>query len=184
MDKFTQTINKARINLINPDRAVINIYDIAESLAKQCRFLGQCEGFYSVARHSVILSKIVPTELALRALLHDAHEAYMGDITSPIKALIREETDILERLAKRLDSAIFSRFNVTTIDYDTVHDYDRRLLAYEYIELMGDFETTDLFRQGVRPLPYPIQSSNWTSTWSIDRRLFLMRFQELTNGKC
>lgn len=69
----------------------IDIYDIAKSLSNQCRFLGQVEKFYSVAQHCVLgveaLRKLhwsVPIQLCF--LLHDAPEAYLCDIPSPLKS--------------------------------------------------------------------------------------------------
>ena len=59
--------------------------DIATHLAKQCRYNGAVPGYYSVAEHSVLVSQCVPKHLQFLALLHDAAEAYLGDLVRPVK---------------------------------------------------------------------------------------------------
>lgn len=65
----------------------IDIRDIAHALALECRYLNHSSVHYSVAQHSVLLSRWVPAEFALDALLHDAEEAYLGDLARPLKVL-------------------------------------------------------------------------------------------------
>ena len=107
---WLQTFTGKRIDLINPTREMVDIEDIAHSLSMICRYNGHCRDFYSVAEHSVMVeamgsqillrreaernsgkfsappkptSEIVQQSLAL--LLHDAAEAYIGDLTTPLK---------------------------------------------------------------------------------------------------
>lgn len=72
----------------------IDIEDIAHSLARQCRFNGHTSMFYSVARHSIVMCKQMllmgKNDLALLALMHDATEAYVGDMVKPLKNLLPE----------------------------------------------------------------------------------------------
>lgn len=65
----------------------IDIADIARSLANQCRFLGHV-AYYSVGQHAVNVSRVVTPENAVHGLLHDAAEAYLGDIVKPLKGLV------------------------------------------------------------------------------------------------
>lgn len=92
-------------NFENLDRNKISIIDIAKSLSNICRFNGHCE-FYSVAQHSVLVSRLVPQEYALKALLHDASEAYLGDVTFPLKQLLPTYKD----LEKRVQELIYLNF--------------------------------------------------------------------------
>ena len=85
---------------------VIALEDIAHGLAYQCRFNGQTKTFYSVAQHCLMVADLVSDELRAAALLHDAAEAYLGDMVKPLKALIPDygsiESAVSELIALRL----------------------------------------------------------------------------------
>lgn len=77
-----------RIYPLDPRRGSVDIVDVAHALAHLCRFNGHCAQFYSVAEHSVMVAdmvKDVAPELELHALIHDAPEAYLGDLPRPVK---------------------------------------------------------------------------------------------------
>lgn len=69
-------------DFLNPKPETIYIEDIAWALAFTCRFGGQSLHYYSVAQHSILVADAVPFELRLQALLHDAAEAYVGDVVA------------------------------------------------------------------------------------------------------
>ena len=85
MNPWVQTFSGKKFDLINPSIDSVCLIDIAHALSRICRFNGHVKNFYSVAEHSVYVSNCVPEKYAKEALLHDAHEAYVGDVTSPMK---------------------------------------------------------------------------------------------------
>lgn len=86
---WLQTYSGRRFYPADPRPEDVSIVDIAHGLAHICRFGGQSMQFYSVAEHSVFVSELLtyrgfPWEVAMLGLLHDAHEAYTGDMIRPI----------------------------------------------------------------------------------------------------
>jgi len=77
-----------RFDLLAPKADQVSTLDIAHALSQLCRFNGHTSRHYSVAQHSLLVASIVPAEHQLAALLHDATEAYVGDMTRPLKALL------------------------------------------------------------------------------------------------
>ena len=85
MESFILTHSGKRVQFEAFDPACIDIEDIAHALSMVCRFAGHCPRHYSVAQHSMLVADLVSEEYKLAALLHDASEAYLGDVTSPLK---------------------------------------------------------------------------------------------------
>jgi len=137
---WLETYRGRRVDFEAPDPATICIADIAHSLAMQCRYTGQCQRFYSVAEHSVFCSRWLEAHghdrrLQLLGLLHDAAEAYLGDLHPYLKRLFPE----WNTYAARLDAAIYEalRLSPPTNDEQQIVDLaDEVALATEIREQM------------------------------------------------
>lgn len=88
------------VNVFEPTIDMICIEDIAHALSHQCRFSGHLKKFYSVAQHSVYVASIVSDENKFDALMHDASEAYLLDIPTPIKAKLEHYKTLEANLMK------------------------------------------------------------------------------------
>jgi hypothetical protein len=86
------------LKILDPDS--ICIEDIAHGLANTARFAGQLPVLYSVAQHSFHVAQSALKENQLAALLHDASEAYLGDMPSPFKKLLPDFKDYEDKLMK------------------------------------------------------------------------------------
>jgi len=121
------TLSGRRVDPFNMKSDDIYIYDIAHSLSMQCRYNGHIKRFYSVAEHSVLVCQYLPNEYKLWGLLHDATEAYIGDVISPIK----QRLDSYNKLEKGIHRIIAEYFNLSYEIPEIVHDADRHVLAQE-----------------------------------------------------
>jgi len=102
-----------KVFLANPSPEMIDIRDIAQGLSHLCRYGGQCKRFYSVAEHSVLVAiqvlRLTGSRcLARSALMHDSPEAYLCDVTGPLKDML-VVYDILE---SRFEAAIREKFGL------------------------------------------------------------------------
>lgn len=133
---WMQTWTGGRFYPLDPRKSEVEIVDIAFALGNIARYNGHCR-FYSVAEHSVHVSRIVPPEHALQGLLHDAHEAYMGDITRPMKnCLMRLDADFgLDTIERRVMIAIASAFGTSPDLHMWVKNADLAMLALEKMRL-------------------------------------------------
>lgn len=104
----------------DPRSEDISILDIAHHLANICRFGGACKPFYSVAQHSVHVSHIGSGVSARIKLMHDAPEAYAGDIVRPLK--YHPSFDFYFQIEAALWKVISGRFGLGVDDPKKVSD--------------------------------------------------------------
>lgn len=131
---WIQTFSGRKVDLLDPQPESIFLHDIAWSLSRLCRFGGHTntDQIYSVAQHSYHVSYEVPAEHALAGLMHDAHEAYLGDITRPVKDVIEQLTGgAFARFETKLQLAVFEAFGIAWPIPETVNEADLTLLATE-----------------------------------------------------
>jgi hypothetical protein len=121
---------------LDPRADEVHISDIVHALSNICRFGGH-SSFYSVAQHSVLVSERCDPADALWGLLHDAAEAYIGDIVRPLKRL--DVCAPLRRAEKRIQEVIAERFGLTMPEPTSVHLADMRMLATEAEQLMNAY---------------------------------------------
>lgn len=121
------------MNLLAPAAADISILDIAHSLSQLCRFVGQIGVFYSVAQHSVLCSRYCDPADAMAGLLHDAAEAYTGDLPRPVKVL--PGMDRYSACEQHLTAVILQRFGLSGRIPDSVRRADDLLCVREALEL-------------------------------------------------
>ncbi len=131
-----QTYYGRYFNLLEPEGYKFDICEIAFALSNLCRFGGHCRPFYSVAQHCVIVSQDVPPEDAMAGLLHDAAEAFLGDITKPLKTLLPE----YKKLETRVEKAIFAFYGLPEILPESVKKADLAALATERYYLLQEQE--------------------------------------------
>jgi hypothetical protein len=150
------------LDLLNPDPAVMDLDVIAQSLSKLCRYTGQCLRFYSVAEHSVRASYIDET---LETLLHDAAEAFIGDVATPLKRLLPDYAIIEEKI----EAAIAERYGLKWPWNIDVHNADAVMLVTEQRDLLPPgkpFNTLRPLDKHITMAPQPILY--WRGTF-IDR---------------
>jgi len=132
-DDALETFTGGRFHPFDPDPSDVHIADIAGGLAHTCRFGGHCRSFYSVAQHSLFVASELEDQgprLELYGLLHDAAEAYLGDLPRPVK----REFDAFEAAEARILDTVWSALDVESpseAEWETVMAADDRLLAYE-----------------------------------------------------
>ncbi len=130
---FITTRHGHNVDFLNPDPKTIQIEDIAHALALIPRFGGHTGRLYSVAQHSIHVAALCPPELKLIGLLHDANEAYLGDIITPIKNVLPG----FRALEDRFHAVICERFEISRILPEEVQLADKTMLAMEARDLMG-----------------------------------------------
>lgn len=116
MTNWIQTHSGTKFDFFDIESNSISINDIIHSLHNQCRYLGHTETFYSVLHHSVFtafLGYYFSREESgfIACLLHDAHEAYVGDISSPFKSAIPyEAAKAIESITSRIDRLLYTKY--------------------------------------------------------------------------
>jgi len=167
----------------------VDVEDIAHALSNICRYSGHCRKFYSVAEHSVLVSRIIramwPDDLdAIWAgLLHDATEAYVGDVTTPLKVLLPKFMEVEDSLALDIAKKFKVRWNKRTTDRVKIADLialstEARLLFADvsHWDMIKLYEPrSDLLRQD-----FPVNPE-------LAKKIFLGEIRrvegELKNGK-
>lgn len=178
MADYITTFSKIHFTPLAPRREDIIIEDIAHALSLMTRANGHFPEFYSVAQHCMDCAMAAKAEgLSVReqlaCLLHDASEAYLSDITRPVKANLAE----YRRIEKTLQDTIYGKYlpgGLTETEEQTVKRIDDACLYYEFEHFMGE----RLFPQAPQIAKVPEYK---TSPFREAEEAFLKRFYELTD---
>lgn len=157
-----RTVSGIYVNVFDPEPEMFIIEDIAHALSMQCRFGGHLPLFYSVAEHCIDVSGRCTPENKFSGLMHDASEAYLLDIPSPIKKRLSNYKEIEDGVMK----VISRKFG---FDWPLTND----------VKLMDSMALSDEWRSLM--LSQSIYEHHYNPEKMRD--YFLMAFKSLSNGR-
>lgn len=178
---FIGTFTGRKFYVLDPRPEDIAIQDIAHALSMQCRYNGHVRKFYSVAEHSFLVSMAAQnsyshsgTEDCLRALLHDAAEAYVGDLPSPIKRSVPTITEAEDRI----ESMIMNKFGLPEKMPEWLRELDQRITTDERCALMVP---TDLWTDENPLEALGVQINGWSPEEA--EKMFLFRYGSILRSR-
>lgn len=173
-NNFIHVVGGGRFYIKDMSKNSVDYYGIGTALSKLCRYTGNCDFFYSVAQHSVLVSELVHPSIALEALMHDAAEAYLGDVSTPVKQELTEYKVIEKRVEDWFIKETYLDIHKEGIKYA---DLQARKIEKRCLLTKTDDEFPEL--EG-------IELDEWWSGYEIPHlddqvaeRLFHNRFKEL-----
>ena len=139
---YLKTYMGKKVDPLTVEPEDITLEDIAHALSLMCRGNGQVVHFYSVGQHCINCAKEAKARgwserLQLGCLLHDAAEAYMSDLITPIKVHMPEYYEMEDRFLK----AVYEKFGLSDLskeEWDQIMEVDRALLTYDLVELLKE----------------------------------------------
>ena len=167
---WIQTYSGKKFDFLDIKLESIDIIDIAHALSNLCRYTGHTKSFYSVADHSILAALNVNKEDRLVALLHDATEAYLNDISKPLKNLLPRYRELEDAVWLK----IAEKFGLPAKLPLSVKDVDLRLLATEKRDLLAEEPDEWTIIKDVKP--YPKKVCSWGREKSEE--LFLKIFYD------
>lgn len=183
---WIQLRSGGKFDFANPKDSTWVIPDIAGGLAHINRFNGQSNFPISVAQHSINVSYLVPPEQALAALFHDAAEAFIGDITTPMKTVLGS---VFKTLELAVEAEIFGRLNLNPYTPEIRHA-DLVCLATERLLLFKTLRPEPWpCLEGIHPLVDADYGNDWylfdiggNTRPEVSYPRFLQRYEELLNA--
>lgn len=172
-DHFIQTFTGKRVNPIKMTPDDVDIRDIAHALALTNRFTGHTPEPYSVAQHSVLVANLckpggfyADPNLHLWALLHDSGEAYLADISRPVKMAFMEQVGpFLKEVESGIMKAVCGKFGLSIQEPPEVKKADDDALANEAYSFFGETDSYKhwhhQFSNGYKQMPFMIKPQPW-----------------------
>ncbi len=133
---WMQTYSGKKFSFLDPQPEDVCFDDVIMALSQTCRFNGHCQGFYSVAQHSLGVAFLVKT-YKYTAILHDAPEAYYGDLSTPFKEALEQKLGSGWRtILDNIDKVVAEALNYNYPIPDEVKRADLIMLATEKRDLL------------------------------------------------
>ena len=182
MNNSIRTNDGRLVDPFNPKPEDIRPRVFIHALSQLNRFTGHADWPYSVAQHTTILYKHVPTELRRAAIVHDFSEAWFNDLASPVKA----RNVVYKRHEKRAAAYIANQLGVTDEELALLDPYDKSL----YIDVRNTLfrnrkpELTGMGdeRTGLGVNPHEFREQTWRNVRDMLGCLFVRHFgQEVYN---
>ena len=195
-DAYMELASQKKVHPFRLERDMVLIDDIANSLAMQPRFNGHLPKFYSVADHSIYVMRqakkflehenfpdYLKHKILIRALLHDAAEAFISDIPSPVKRFmtcVKEiEDEILRKLYHFYDADIYNTYWIQASN-KIIKDSDIMVLLGEKYDLTNSRTRWDYYEDSYDRCSFTIYPSY---SWRTSKREFLCVFHQLTDWR-
>jgi 5'-nucleotidase len=166
------------VNPLDLKPELVRVEDIAHSLGNLCRYTGHTKYHYSVAQHSIYVSKLVPEELAFPALFHDAQEFVLNDVSRPIK--YDEYYGKAIRGAQKRSEAVINQalgIELSHEDHMLIKAADVAMLALERDTLLPPGAVWEIVEGIERPTNITI--TEWSPKQA--RQRFMARYKEVAD---
>ena len=181
---WIETYTGKKFHLLDPQPDEIDIEDIAHALSNQCRYTGHTRRFFSVAEHSIHVS-LLSYNFKLAGLMHDASEAYLSDISRPVKQLTPVGPPYYQ-VEDKMMTAIANKYGFEWPLPKEVKTADNIMLFTEKDQLMtslswsDDKSTEDARSEAILDYAETRLIGNPPETV---KRMFLDRFYEVSNSR-
>ena len=168
---YITTFTGKHFDPVVPDDELIDIKDISHALSLICRANGHTPFFYSVAQHSVACAKEAikrnwSKEIILGCLLHDASEAYLSDVTRPVKKDLEYYLEVEDRLQNQIWRHFIGR-DLNEEEIKKVFEIDDEMLSMEFHQIMPE-ELNDLYKNIISDTHCVFEDPNTVENKMID----------------
>ena len=161
-------------DILEPTPDMVCIEDIAHSSSQCNRFTGHCRFPYPVSQHSRLGSYLVPMKYAMRFLLHDASETYIGDVNRPLKHFTKAGEEY-RKVEAPLQSMIYNKFGLAAEDPEIIHEIDNQMLYAEKAQIMPTTEWKNSWSKDKVAADVKIVETSFR----VNKALFLDRFYDI-----